>query len=539
MSLNAFERTKLGHIALVLTTMLAAWFLVQGVLQDTTYLLVPVAICAVGIALVQTFKNWRTGVILFIAWMLFEDLARKYLGNNMAVYFGKDVLAVSCYLSFYTTHRLERRLQKRPAFFLPFMFLFGWCVIEVFNTNSPSPWYGLLGLKLYFEFVPMFFLGYALLRNEKDLRRFLLVNLTIAGLIAALGTAQSISGQALLSPTNLAPDIRELGTLVRAAPITHESFIRPTSVFVSDGRFSSYLLLVWLLGFGTATYFLVQRLPGRKWMVAFTGLFLVAIILSGSRGALIYSLLCASVIASVFAREMLWRNSRVRRIGIAVATTLVLATLAVASLSTVYPEALNPRIAFYQQTLLPSSPTSELAWRAWGYPFSEFNRAFGYPNWVLGSGIGTRSLGGQYLIRILGALPVTQTVESGYGNFMLENGIPGLLLWLVFSSAVIASGWNVIRRLRGTSLFPVGFVIFLFVFVVLFPSMAGGLSFENFVISAYLCLLLGVFHSLPALLAAQTTGARPSRLNAPLTRVRTVGVTAVSQPVTKSMNFQS
>jgi hypothetical protein len=82
-------------------------------------------------------------------------------------------------------------------------------------------------------------------------------------------------------------------------------------------------------------------------------------------------------------------------------------------------------------------------------------------------------------------------------------------------------------------------VIFLFVFVVLFPSMAGGLSFENFVISAYLCLLLGVFHSLPALLAAQTTGARPSRLNAPLTRVRTVGVTAVSQPVTKSMNFQS
>ena len=307
--------------------------------------------------------------------------------------------------------------------------------MEVFNTNSPSPWYGLLGLKLYFEFVPMFFLGYALLRNENDLRRFLIINLCLAGLIAALGMAQSISGQALLAPAELAPDIRELGTLVREAPLTHETFIRPTSVFVSEGRFSAYLLLrVWMLGFGTATYFLVRRLPGRKWIVLITVLFFVAIILSGSRGALIYSLLCASITASVFTREMLWKNSRVRRIGIAVAATIVLVTLAVISLSTLYPEALNSRIAFYRETLSPSSPISELGWRAWAYPLSEFSKAFEFPNWILGSGIGTRSLGGQYVTRILGAPRVTEAVESGYGNFMLENGVPGLLFHGSFSA---------------------------------------------------------------------------------------------------------
>src|SRR5258708_27651924 len=117
MSLNAFERPKLGPIALVPISILAAWLLAQGILRDTTYLLIPVAICAVVVILFQTFKNWRTGVILFIVWMLFEDLARKYLGNNMAVYFGKDVLAAACYLSYFTTARIERHLTERPAFF--------------------------------------------------------------------------------------------------------------------------------------------------------------------------------------------------------------------------------------------------------------------------------------------------------------------------------------------------------------------------------------------------------------------------------------
>ena len=529
MSLNAFARTKLGFFAFFLTAMLASWLLAQSVLQGANYVLLPLVIAASAIALFQTMKQWRTGVILFIAWMLFEDLTRKYLSNNMAVYFGKDVLAAACYVSFYTTTGRERRLNSRPAFFLPFMLLFGWSLLEVLNPNSPSPWYGLLGLKLYFGYVPLFFLGYALLRDENDLRRFLLLNLGIAGLIAALGTAQGISGQALLVPGDLAPDIRELGMLTREAPLTHESFIRPTSVFVSDGRYSSYLLLVWLLGFGTATYFLIRRLPGRKWTVAMTGLFLVAIILSGSRGALLYALISAGVISLVFTREMLWKNTRARRTGIAVATTLVLAAVAVVILSTLYPEALNSRVAFYQQTLSPSSPTSELGFRAWGYPVSEFTKAFGYPNWLLGSGIGTRSLGGQYLTRILGAPKVTEVVESGYGNFMLENGIPGLILWIVFTTAVVTSGWSVVRRLRGTPLFPIGFVVFWFVFIALFPSMAGGLSYENFVISAYLCLLLGVLFSLPTLLEAHSTPVRPARLD----------LSRALQPVEKSMKFQS
>src|SRR6202021_359608 len=114
--------------------------------------------------------------------------------------------------------------RPRPGFVFSFFLFVFWVVLEALNPNSPSVWYGLMGLTLYFAFVPLFFLGYSLLRNEADLRRFLLLNLLIAGMIAGLGAAQGISGKTLLSPANLAPDIRELGTLGRTAPITHEKF---------------------------------------------------------------------------------------------------------------------------------------------------------------------------------------------------------------------------------------------------------------------------------------------------------------------------
>jgi len=503
MNTNALPRAQFKPILAFLIGLALIWILAQAVLQSPAYILIPVMIAAAVIALVQIMKNWRTGILIFLVWMLFEDLARKFMGNNMALYFAKDLLAAACLLSFYRGNIRERRVDFRLAFFSPFVLFFAWAVLEVFNPYSPSPLYGLLGLNDYFGYVPLFFLGYALLRNGNDLRRFLLFNLAIAALIGALGIAQSISGQALLAPAELAPDIRELGTLQREVPTTHERFIRVTSVFVSDGRFSSYMLMAWILGFGAATYFFTRGLSGRGWILAAMVTLMGAILLSGSRGALLYSLISASVMAIAYLREIRWRTTRAHRIAVAVVSTVVLVGLAMIFLSAVYPEALGPRIAFYQETLLPSSPNSELGWRAWGYPLSEFAKAFDSPNWILGNGTGTCSLGTQYVTRIAGASPSGIGVESGFGNLMLELGLPGLALWAAWTIALLISCWSVMRRLRGTILFPVGFAISWFVFLMLFPDMLGGLSYENFVLNAFLCLLLGVFFSLPSLLETE------------------------------------
>jgi len=47
--------------------------------------------------------------------------------------------------------------------------------VQIFNPNSPSIFYGILGLKLQFLYVPLMFVAYSMMRKEEDLRRFLVV----------------------------------------------------------------------------------------------------------------------------------------------------------------------------------------------------------------------------------------------------------------------------------------------------------------------------------------------------------------------------
>ncbi len=110
------------------------------------------------------------------------------------LFFGQDVLIGFAYVSFFVAYRKGREKLLRPTFLIP-LALFAWlAAAQIFNPNSPSILYGLLGFKLYFYYVPLLFLGYALIRNEEDLRKFLVVNASLAGIISALGVAQTILG---------------------------------------------------------------------------------------------------------------------------------------------------------------------------------------------------------------------------------------------------------------------------------------------------------------------------------------------------------
>jgi len=60
-----------------------------------------------------------------LTWLLFEDFARKYLGNNMAIFFAKDALAAVVYLSFFLAYRRKEVATFRPAFLMPLLLLSG------------------------------------------------------------------------------------------------------------------------------------------------------------------------------------------------------------------------------------------------------------------------------------------------------------------------------------------------------------------------------------------------------------------------------
>jgi len=481
------------------------WALTGWILEGASDRLVLTALGILGVVIAFTIlRDWRTGIYLFIVWLLFEDLARKYLGNNMVVYFGKDALMAMTCLAFFIQWRRGEEDSFRPKFLIPLM-LFAWLgIAQMFNTNSPSLLYGLLGAKLYFLYIPLMWVGYALLKVEGDVHTFLYVNLGLAGVIALLGSVQAIVGPGFLNPAELAPELRQLSTLERVSPITGQVIYRPTSVFVSDGRFAWYLLLMWIVGFGTAGYLLLRTMRGQKLAFAGMGLVTAAIVLSGARGTLLYAAASALVMAAAFLWGAPWKWGQAYRAVRAIRRAFLLAAVGVLVLLMLYPEAVGARWAFYSETLSPESPKSEIGWRMWGYPVKNLEQAFAHEDWMYGYGTGTASLGVQYVSRWLGAKPLEIGVESGFGTLIVEMGILGLLLWLAWVCAALWAGWQVVRRLRGTVYFPVAFAIFWFALLLLLPFTYMGIQpYQNFVMNAYLWLLLGVLFRLPILLAKE------------------------------------
>lgn len=491
-------------LALLLGAPIAAWIAAQWIVGENVTTLVTVGLgFVVLIVSVNILNDWRLGLILSIVWLVFEDLPRKYLGNNMTIYFGKDFLIGLTYVSFLFAVRRHEAKVFRPPFVLPLTLFFWFALAQVFNPNSPSIFYGLLGVKLYFYYIPLMFVGYALLRDEEDLRRILVWNLALGGVISLLGIVQAIVGPDFLSPETMSPELAALSHVYRAAPISGVKLLRPVSVFVSDGRFAFFLELMWILGLGSAGFLMARMQRGRRYVLMGIALVAGAIVLSGVRGAFVYGIATAILLAPSFLRgapaaeRMGWRKvmRAVRWVSVLVGITLVV-------LAYYFPTEVGARWTFYTETLSPESPAYEVTRRAWDYPVSEFLKAFDAGHWLFGYGTGTASLGVFYVSRFFNVPIPGIGVESGFGCILLEFGMLGPILWFSWTGALLYHLWKQVRRLRGTPFDPLGNAIFWFALILLWPMTYGSLTvYQNFVSNAYLWLLVGILFRLPELAA--------------------------------------
>jgi hypothetical protein len=493
----------------------SAYEFAQYVINDDMTGLAYAAMCILGGAIVVAIlNNWRNGVYFFLSWLLFEDFARKFLGNNMAIYFAKDFLLLVVLVSFLAAFRRKEVTFFRPPFLMPLLIFIWFGGMQVFNPASTSIWYGLMGFKIFFYYVPLMFVGYALLNSEAELRRFFTINLVLVLIIVSLGIAQSIIGPGFLNPAVQAEDLRLLSGLYRVSPVTGLIAYRPTSVFVSAGRYANFIMVAWILVLGFSGYLLLRHKRGRS--LAFIAIPVTAAgaFLTSSRGSFIWGMFNAAATSIAFIWGAPWRQGEVLRVFRSVQRAAIGIGLGIILLFYTYPDALLSRLAIYEETLLPSSPTNELTHRGWTYPIQNFLGAFSYERWPYGYGIGTTALGGQYVARFFNVKPPVIGVESGYGTLVVEMGIMGLILWLIMSVAILFSAWKVVKKLKGSPWFPLGFVIFWYTFFLLFPATFGGMvAYEDFLLNAYFWLLLGLLFRLPTLaLSAQFAA------NAPVTQ---------------------
>ncbi len=486
----------MGLVVLGIIWELAAW-IVAG--SDKN--LIMFGLSLVVIALVFNILNdWRSGVLVFLIWLLFEDLARKYLGNSLTVYFAKDFLVGVAYLSFYFAKRRGEVEIFKPPFLVPLGLFFALAFVQVFNVFSPNIMYGLLGLKLYFYYVPLMFLGYAMLKRPADLDRLLKVSLIAGIVISGLGIAQSVLGVSFLTPENTEAEIYEMSHLIRYSPITHQEVFAPSSVFVSAGRFSFYLILLWILAMGAQGYFLLSRKSYAMYSFLGIGVITVAVMITGTRTPFVFVIGSAFVMTAAFLWGAPWRWGQGHRMVKALRRGFLVGGLGLILMVEIFPTVIGGNWSFFTETLSLSGQGSELTARTWDYPVQNLMGAIDEGNFLTGHGIGMSSLGMQYVSRFLGTSLPGYEVESGYGAILVEMGIFGLLLWFVWVWVLLWQGWKVVRKLRETVYFPLGFAIWWYAVVGLVLLMYFGIQFyQNFVNNAYLWLLTGVLYRLPTL----------------------------------------
>ena len=85
-------------------------------------------------------------------------------------------------------------------------------------------------------------------------------------------------------------------------------------------------------------------------------------------------------------------------------------------------------------------------------------------------------------------------------SLIVEMGVFGPILWFFWVSVLLWQGWKIVRNLRETVFFPLGFAIWWYAVVDLVLLMYFGMqAYQNFVNNAYLWLLIGVLYRLPKL----------------------------------------
>ena len=114
-----FSRKFIQTIAIVMIGVVGVYFTSEFILESDTKGLGLKGLglmfggCVLFAFVIKILANWRQGLYIFFGWLFFEDFFRKYLGNNMAIYFAKDVLVLLVFLVSFSVRCVFRSLGVR------------------------------------------------------------------------------------------------------------------------------------------------------------------------------------------------------------------------------------------------------------------------------------------------------------------------------------------------------------------------------------------------------------------------------------------
>jgi hypothetical protein len=327
-------------------------------------------------------------------------------------------------------------LRARGPFRLPA--LGGWVllwtaivIMQLANPANQSLSHALASLRQHLEFVPLFFLGYAVLRTHASLYALFALLLTVAAINGAVAAYQSS-----LTPQQLAawgpgyatmvlgPDAR-----VFAGP-NGKTQIRPPGLG-SDMGFSGILGATALPG-GIALLMAYRR---RRWLASLIVLGIigaaVGVVVGESRSSLISAIVALLAMLGLIA---VGRQAKRALIGICVtAATVGVAIVAIGSFDSG---------AFYRYSSIAPGRVVSTTYASrdatWATTFDYIAEI------PLGAGLGTV---GPAAGKAGGTL-TNWNAESQFSFLIVELGVPGLAVFLLFQAALFTTIVTGLRRER-------------------------------------------------------------------------------------------
>ena len=122
---------------------------------------------------------------------------------------------------------------------------------------------------------------------------------------------------------------------------------------------------------GTTGYLLLYSRRSRKLVYVALGLVLGATLFSGTRGAVVYVSASVLVLAVGFLWGAPWRWRQAHKMVKAIRRAFIVGSLGLAALLLLFPDQAGSRLAFYTETLSPSSSAYEGQTRGWTYPIRQ------------------------------------------------------------------------------------------------------------------------------------------------------------------------
>ena len=372
----------------------------------------------------------RTGLALAVVLLylgLVDGVVKLRTGGQAATV-GRDVFLFAV--------AIGAALRARGPFRLPALggFVLVWIavvLVQLANPANQSTSHALVSLRQHLEFVPLFFLGYAVLRTRASLQALFALLLAVAAINGAVAAYQSSLGPQQLAAWGpgyakmvSGPDARIF------AGANGKAQIRPPGLG-SDMGFSGILGATALPG-GIALLMTYRR---RRWLASLIVLGIIGaaigVVVGESRSSVI-----TAVVALIAMLALIGVGRQAKRALIGICLTAATVGVAVVAIDSFDNQ------AFYRYgSIAPGkvvSTTYSSRQTTWATTLQYVGQI------PLGAGLGTV---GPAAGKAGGKL-TNWNAESQFSFLVVELGVPGLAVFLVFQAALCSTVLTGLRRER-------------------------------------------------------------------------------------------